>query len=177
MVVCQPAFCPRAVWEQALPIRFHWDHSAWHQSDRSAAIQPAELFCRPDRVLCCCLHNRQTLDGKAQNAGKVSGNCIVVYDLGIPLQAGSLLDSHAQLNKPQWKGMPNKSALDLRITPKQRIQGMNLNATLTQRPRNLQIMGFGFVFAIFLICGVAFQQLTANSSRLKWFQVHLVQSS
>ena len=34
-----------------------------------------------------------------------------------------------------------------------------------------QIMGFGFVFAIFLICGVAFTQLTASPARLKWFQV------
>ena len=35
----------------------------------------------------------------------------------------------------------------------------------------LQIMGFGWVFALFLICGAAFPQLISSPGRLRVFQV------
>ena len=37
--------------------------------------------------------------------------------------------------------------------------------------RRMQLMGFVFIFVIFLIGGAAFNQLTANKTNLSWFQV------
>ena len=37
--------------------------------------------------------------------------------------------------------------------------------------RRMQLMGFGFIFVIFLIGGVAFNKLTATKTSLSWFQV------
>ncbi|KAK9807684.1 hypothetical protein WJX72_006095 [[Myrmecia] bisecta] len=36
--------------------------------------------------------------------------------------------------------------------------------------RRMQVVGFGWLFALFLICGLAFNQLTASANNLKWFQ-------
>ncbi len=37
--------------------------------------------------------------------------------------------------------------------------------------RRMQLMGFGFIFVIFLIGGAAFTRLTATKTNLSWFQV------
>ena len=37
--------------------------------------------------------------------------------------------------------------------------------------RRMQLMGFGFIFVIFLIGGAAFNKLTATKTNLSWFQV------